>query len=145
EEHLLATTFASQIAADRGRVAVVSLDRSHAGLFAGTPDAALYWLDPDGRFATNIETPEWLPVFNARSSAETARDLHWMAIGARADAPPMRTLTFDPAHPGDFLNLYRASPFAQSTEFDLAEEVIARHGLGSGPATDLLCIVAGST
>lgn len=145
EEHLLATTFASQIAAERGRVAVVSLDRAHAGLFAGTGDASLYWLDDDGSFATNAEAPDWLPAFHARYGAESARNARWPAIGARADAPPMRTLTFDAAHPGDFLNLYRSSPFAQAAQFDLAAEVIARERLGIGPAVDLLCVIAGST
>jgi len=144
DEHLLATTFAAQVAAERGRVAVVSLDRSHAGIFAGSGDASLYWLDDEGRFATNNETPEWLTSFNGQRGAETARNGKWMALGVRPDAPPLRTFTYDGAHPRDFLNLYRASPYAQSAQFDLAAEVIARERLGTGSAVDLLCIVVGS-
>jgi hypothetical protein len=144
DEHLLATTFAAQVTAERGRVAVVSLDRSHAGLFAGPSDSSLYWLDDEGRFATNNETPDWLTAFNVQRGAETARNAKWMALGARPDAPPLRTLTYEAANPRDFLNLYRASPFAQTAQFDLAAEVIARERLGTGSAVDLLCIVAGS-
>jgi hypothetical protein len=142
---LLATTFASQIAAERGRVAVVSLDRSHAELFAGTPDAGLYWLDDDGRFATQSEAPEWLAAFNSQHSAESARNARWTALGARPEAPPLRKLAFDPAHPSDFLALYRASPYSQSAQFELAAELIARERFGTGPSVDLVCIIPGAT
>jgi hypothetical protein len=144
DEHLLATTFAAQVAAERGRVAVVSLDRDRGELFAGPGDSSLYWLDDEGRFDTNNETPEWLTGFNAQRGPDTARNAKWMALGARPDAPPLRTLLYDPAHPRDFLNLYRGSPFAQAAQFDLAAEVIARERLGTGSAVDLLCIVAGA-
>ena len=43
-----------------------------------------------------------------------------MALNAAADAPPLRTLHYDAKHPQEFLALYKASPFGQTAEFDLA-------------------------
>lgn len=145
EGRLLATTLAAQVAAEDGRVAVVSLDRAHASLFAGASGSSLYWLDDDGNFATNRESPDWLSAFNDQHSATTARNARWTAATARADAPALRTLTYDASHPHDFLLLYRSSPFAQAAQFDLAAEVIDRERLGTRNAVDLLCILAGSS
>jgi hypothetical protein len=145
DEELLATTFAAQIAVEpRTRLTVVSLNRNHGALFAGTPDARLFWLDDAGQFATNSDVPDWLPAFNTRNSAESARNARWLALGARADAPPLRTLTAVADRPQEFLALYRGSPFAQAAQFDLANELIARDNLGKGSTLDVICVVAGA-
>ncbi len=61
EEALLATTLAAQVAAQSGaRVFVIADSAAHAGLFAGTSGARLFWMDAGGQFATRGEAPEWL-------------------------------------------------------------------------------------
>src|SRR5262249_33847605 len=62
-------------------------------------------------------------------------------------APPLRTLTWTPERPNEFLSLYRSSPFALQTLFDLAGEVIVRDKLGQLPGNnfDFLCILTGSS
>jgi hypothetical protein len=144
DEDLLATTFFSQIAPDPAvRLTVIGLDRAPAAIFAGTPEARLFWLDEQGVFATNVETPDWLENFNSVRIA-AARNARWTALNARPDAPALRTLTYDPAKPRDFLALYRGSPFAQAAAFDLAGELIGRETLGKGVALDVLCILGGA-
>jgi hypothetical protein len=144
DEELQATTFAAQVAAEpRGRVTVVSLNRTHGGIFAGTPDARLFWLDELGQFATNGDIPDWLGAFNTRAS-ESARNAKWQAMGARTDAPALRTLTYDAAHPQEFQALYRGSPFAQAAQFDLLQELIVRDNMGKGDHLDVVCLIAGS-
>ena len=144
DEDLLATTFAAQVAADpSARVTVIGLDRAPAAIFAGAPDARLFWLDDDAQFATNVEVPGWLAPFNAQQTA-TARNAAWLAVNAKQDAPPLRTLTYDPARPRDFLALYRGSPFSQNAQFDLAADLITRENLGKNEGLDVLCILAGS-
>jgi hypothetical protein len=144
DEDLLATTFAAQVAADpNARVTVIGLDRAPAAIFAGTPEARLFWLDDDAQFTTNVEIPGWLAPFNAQQTA-SARDVRWLAMNAKADAPPLRTLTYDPARPRDFLALYRGSPFSQSAQFDLAADLIRLESIGKNGGLEVLCILAGS-
>ena len=145
EEELQATTLAAQVAAEpRTRVTVVSLNRSHATLFAGTPDARLFWLDELGHFATNGEAPDWLTTFNGQRTPETVHNMRWLALGARPDAPPLRTLTYSEEHPQEFQALYRGSPFAQLAEFDLLNELIVRDNMGKGEHFDVVCLIAGA-
>ena len=145
DEMLLATTLAAQVAADsRSSVSVIGLDSAQARLFAGTPDADVYWMDDDGQFAMRGEAPDWLAAFNQQHSAAKLHDQKWQAIGARPDAPPLRTLTFDEKHPEQFLALYQASPFAQDAQFDLAGEVIKRDLAFQGPGVHFVCLLAGS-
>jgi hypothetical protein len=73
------------------------------------------------------------------------RDMKWMALNARPDAPPLRTLTYTASRPKDFLTLYRSSPYALQAQFELATELITKEKLGQGNTNDLLCIVTGST
>ncbi len=67
-----------------------------------------------------------------------------MAVNATADAPAMRTLYYDANHPQEFVALYKASPFGQAAEFDMAAELVVRDRLGQGSTTDLLCLIDGS-
>jgi hypothetical protein len=145
DESLLATTLAAQAAGDAGmRVSVVALSRAHARLFAGTSGAQLYFQDLLGQFTTSGIPPAWLAEFNSAKGPENARGAAWMAVNAAADAPPLRSLRYDPAHPREFTALYKASPFAQTAEFDLAAELLVRDRLGQGNTTDLLCVIDGA-
>jgi arylsulfatase A-like enzyme len=56
----------------------------------------------------------------------------------------LRTLRYDANHPQEFAALYKASPFGQAAEFDMAAELVVRDRLGQGSTTDLLCLIDGS-
>jgi Type I phosphodiesterase / nucleotide pyrophosphatase len=145
-EALLATTLCDQVAAGRrNRVFVVSMDLPLASLFAGTPQARLYWMDEGGRFATLGQTPDWLAKHNHAHPIEDAHNAAWMAIGARPGAPPLRTLTFDPQHPQEFLALYKASHLCQEAQFIFLNELIRSEQIGQGDTFDFVCLLAGST
>jgi hypothetical protein len=149
DEALLSTTLAAQAAGDAGmRVTVVAMSRTHAALFAGAPGgtagARLFFQDEQGHFATSGAPPDWLAAFNSARGPETARGAAWMAVNAAADAPALRTLRYDAGRPQEFLALYKASPYGQTAEFDLAAELVARDRLGQGSTADLLCVIDGS-
>jgi hypothetical protein len=145
-EELLATTLAAQIAAEpRTRVSVIAMNPAHAGLFAGTPDARLFWMDQQCQFATGGDEPDWLSAFNGQKAAEAARNGKWMAVGAKAEAPPLRTFPYDEAQPEEFLRLYRSSPYAQAAQFDLLSELITRERLGQDSTFDFVCLIAQSS
>ena len=144
DEDLLSTTLAQQVAVDpNARLTVIALDRAPAAIFAGAPEARLFWLDDEAQFTANTDPPIWLAPFNAQQNA-AARNTAWRALGAKPDAPPLRTLTFDPSRPRDFAAIYRASPYAQNAQFDLAAELIQRENIGKSGALEVLCIIAGS-
>jgi len=146
EDELLATTLAAQLApGDRTRSFIVGTSETHAGLFAGSSDSRLYWMDEEGRFATRGDAPEWLASYNEPKVAEGVRNRAWQALGARPDAPALRTLNFDPAHPREFMTLYKSSPYGQAAQFDFATELLAREKLGTSNSTDLLVILSEST
>jgi hypothetical protein len=145
---LQATTLAEQVAAaDSGnRILAVALDLRDAALLAGRTSADLFYLDPGARFVAGgrLEKASWLADFNEANSPETVRNGGWYALFAKKGAPALRTLTYDPSRPDDFLTLYRASPFAQSAQMALAKEVVSQEKLGQGLGTDLLAITLGS-
>jgi hypothetical protein len=146
DEALLATSLASQVVAEpANRVTIVSLNEPHGALFAGTPDARLFSMDETGQFSTPGDPPDWLAAFNVAKNPAGLHGARWLALGAKPDAPALRTLTFSPSHPAEFLALYKSSPFAQDAQFDLAMELIDREKLGQGGTFDFLCILAGST
>lgn len=146
DEMLLATTLAAQVAADRrARVSVIGMDSAQARLFAGTRDAAVYWMDDQGRFVLRGEAPDWLAAFNELRSPAKLHGAKWTAAGARPDAPALRTLTFDERRPADFAAFYKSSPYAQDAQFDLLHEVIARGWQGTGNGFHFVCLLAGST
>jgi len=145
DESLLATTLLEEASRDQSsRISVVSTDAAHGRLFAASSDANLYWMDQGGTFQTYGDAPDWLKQFNERRAPESHRNDRWVVPGVRPDAPPLRTLTYDPAHPEDFAALYKASPFGQDAQFDLASELIARDQLGQKGVTDVLCVLSGS-
>ena len=123
----------------------MALEPWQAGLFAGQSAASQFWLNPRGQFTTLGEPPEWLAQFNAMNPVENRHNGKWSAVGARPGAPPLRTLTYDPDHPREFLNLYKASPLSQETQFELAARLVEEEKLGTGETQDLVCLVAGSS
>jgi len=144
DEALMATTLADQ-AADAGiRVAVVAMTRAQGALFAGTSAAKLYFLDERAQFAASGAEPDWLEEYNRAKGPEGYRDVDWMAVNAVQGAPALRKLRYDPNHPQQFAGLYKASPYGQMAEFDMATELLARDHLGQGSTTDLLCVIDGS-
>jgi hypothetical protein len=146
EEALLATTLTAQIAAARDtRAYVISLDALDGALFAGTPAAQLFWMDEQGRFAARGTAPAWLPDYNGLKPLENLHNAAWLAAGAAPGTPPLRSLTFDPTRPQEFLTLYKSSPFAQAAQFEFLGELMARERLGQGSTFDFVCLVVGSS
>ena len=143
-EMLIATTLAGQAvrAKPRCRSYVVGLEPWQTGLFAGESDGGQFWLNPRGQFTTLGDPPAWLAEFNALNPIENRHNAKWSSEVARQGAPPLRTLTYDPDHPQEFLNLYKASPLSQATQFALAARLIEEQKLGAGESCDLLTIVA---
>jgi hypothetical protein len=144
DEALLATTLAAQLAGDTGRVVVVAMTRAQARLFAGTPAAQVYFLNDRGQFSASGAEPDWLEEYTRVKGPESARDIGWMAVHAASDAPPLRKLRYDANRPQEFLELYKASPYGQMAEFDMAAELLVRDRLGQGSTADLLCVIDGS-
>jgi len=147
-EDLRATTLAAQIAAsDSTRVFVCSLDPLFGTLFAGTPKAQLFWLDEQRRFATKgpAAAPIWLEEFNRTKPADRKRNESWVAVGAGPGVPPLRKLTYDPAHPQEFMELYKASPFAQISQIELLTGLVEHEQLGKSNAFDFVAVLLGST
>jgi Type I phosphodiesterase / nucleotide pyrophosphatase len=149
EEALLGSTLLSEIASDpRARIAVVAGAREPAALFAaGVPagdEPHLFWIDSDGRFTSNADQPDWLANFHSPNAPEAVHDARWLALGARPEAPPLRTLTWTPEAPADFMAFYRSSPFEQAAVFDLASEILTHNRFGQSNTLDVLCILPGA-
>jgi len=143
---LLATTLTAQIAATSdARTYVVSLNELEGSLFAGASDAHTFWIDDDARFAASGKAPAWLTEYNRANSPEALHNARWLGLGAGPQAPPLRTLTFDPSHPQDFLTLYKGSPFGQAAQFGFLRELVVRERLGQGDTLDFVSLVASST
>src|ERR1035437_4617187 len=145
-EALLATTLTAQVAAEPGtRTFVIGMDAAQASLFAGTPAARQFWMDPRGQFTTLGDPPEWLGEFNSLKPLDNAHNAPWMAIGAGPGTPPLRTLTYDAQHPEQFLDLFQASPLGQAAQFELLARLIEKERLGQRDTFDFVCLIAGST
>jgi hypothetical protein len=145
-ESLLATTLPAQMAGDDNfRAWIIGMNASRTAMFAGSPKVHQYFFNPRGQFTTLDEPPNWLVQFNAAKSAETAQNVTWKALNARPDAPPLRTLTYDPEHIQEFLTLYFGSPFSQDAQFDLLGALLENEKLGQGERTDFVCLMVGST
>jgi Type I phosphodiesterase / nucleotide pyrophosphatase len=146
QEALLATTLTAQVAAEPGtRTFVIGMDATQSSLFAGTPDARQFWMDPRGQFTTLGDSPDWLDEFNSLNPLDNAHNAPWMAIGARSGAPPMRTLTYKAEHPEQFLDLFQASHLGQGAQFELLARLIEKERLGQRDTFDFVCLIAGST
>jgi Type I phosphodiesterase / nucleotide pyrophosphatase len=146
EEDYLATTLSAQILKEPDTsVTVVGLDETHAALFAGSPDARIYWMDVEGQIATRGEVPVWLAGYNSQNLVERFHGAKWLALGARPDAPALRILEWSGERPQEFMALYRSSPFGLNSQFEFVTELIQRERLGQGSGLDFLCILEGSS
>ncbi|MDE3165689.1 MAG: alkaline phosphatase family protein [Acidobacteriota bacterium] len=146
-EVLLAGTLAAEAARPRMRTRayVVGLDAWQAGLWAADSGVRQFWLSPRGVYATLGDPPDWLREFNAVNPIENRHNAKWSSPLAKAGAPALRTLTFNPDRPSEFLELYKASPLSQETQFALAARLIEEEKLGTGDTLDLVTIVAGAS
>lgn len=146
-ELLLATTLAAEASRAKSRATsyVVALEQWQANLFAGESGVTRFWLSPRGEFTTLGEPPTWLTEFNALNPIDNQHNAVWSSPFATQGAPPLRTLTFDPDRPEEFLNLYKASPHSQALQFTLAARLIEEYKLGTADSHDLVAIVAGSS
>ncbi len=149
EEVLLATTLMAEVADAGANAVTVALDGASARLVAGSPKpdsySDIYWMDERGLMQTNGDPPFWLKPYNERKPLDRLHDAKWIAPGVKADAPALRTLTFDERRPEHFLELFKSSPFAQEALFDFAGELISADGLGQKNTLDVLCLVDSST
>ncbi len=147
-EALQATTVADQLTASDlvNRIFAVSFDSRDAAILAGDAPATLFYLDAAGRFMARGPASDaaWLTNFSQANPAEMFRHAQWRALYAKKEAPPLRTLTYDPAHPDDFLALYKSSPFGQTAQMALAREILVQEKLGQGYGIDLLMVALGS-
>ncbi len=115
------TTLAEQVlsADTRNRVLASAQDRDRAAFLSGG----------DGRICSlegALETdPLWLRDFRQAYAPEKKKNAAWQALRVKEDVPPLRTLRDDPAKPGEFLRLYRSSPFAQQAQMELARVLLS--------------------
>jgi hypothetical protein len=146
-EALAATGLADQIARDdRSRMFVVGLEERSAALVAGSKPFALFSMDQRGEFEIRGSAPvPWFGAFQRANPPANLLNAAWLALGARQGSPPLRVLRYDASRPQDFVFLYKASPFAQSIQFDLARELIQREELGQGGGVDYLVLIPAST
>jgi hypothetical protein len=144
-EALLAGTLCAQVAAAGARTFVIGMDATQCALASGSSATGQFWFDPSGDFATSGELPDWLTEFNHAHTVDNLHGEPWMAIDAKAGAPPLRTLAFHPARPHEFVNLFKSSPFGQHAQFELLGELVESEELGQGDTNDFVCLVAGST
>jgi len=143
-----ATGLADQITRDRkNRVFAIGLDQDHVAMLAGRNPRAVFSMDDRGEFVVRgSASVPWFGAFQRANPAANLHDASWLALGAPAGSLPLRKLKYDQARPQDFVFLYKASPFAQSANFDLAHNVIVSETLGqAGGGLDFLVLNPGST
>lgn len=153
-EMLEATTLADEVAgaaprdqsprAPRNRVFCLGLNEGPASLLAGRSRGQVFWMDSQGQFNTRGNAPEWLAEHNGERPLDQLHDKKWTAVGAGAGLPPLRTLTYDPKRPEEFLALYQSSPFCQDAQFELLRKLIVAEKLGQGQTLDFVFVSLGS-
>lgn len=144
-ETLESTTFADQIEPGaRDRIFGVGMDRGTLDFLVGRSPAAVFSMQPDGEFDAAPAQPAWFEAFQRAHALEDLHDARWLAIGAAPGATPLRVLKYDPAAPGEFAALYKASPFSQNAELDLVCDLISHEKLGQGEGTDYVFVTLGS-
>lgn len=141
---LAASTLAAQVAgAPRARLFVAGTDPASAALLEGKPSAQGFFVQQRGLFTARGESPPWLIEYNRLHPIENFHNAQWVALGAGADVPPLRVLTYDSAQPEQFWAVYQASPFAQARQFEFVRELIVNEKLGQEDARDLLMLSLG--
>jgi len=143
---LEATTLADEAARlgqDKSRTFCMGLQRDSPSLLAGSSGAQLFWMDDQGLF-TASPNAEWLAEYNRLRPIEDLHDAPWMAVGAGEGYPPLRTLTFDPSRPEEFMTQYQSSPFGQDAQFELLRNLLAAEKPGQGDTLDFVFASLGS-
>jgi len=141
---LEATTLADEAARlDKSRTFCLGLHHDSLSLLAGRSPAQLFWMDDQGLFTANQHV-EWLAEYNRLRPIENLHNALWMAVGAGEGFPPLRTLSFDPSHPEEFMSLYRSSPHCQDAQFELLRNVLVTEKLGQGDTLDFVFASLGS-
>jgi hypothetical protein len=153
-ELLEATTMADELAsaghgdetphAPHHRIFCLGLNEGPTSLLAGHSRGQVFWMDNQGRFATRGNAPEWLGEFNGQQPLDKLHDGKWVALGATAGLPPLRTLSYDARRPEEFFALYQSSPYCQEAQFDLLLTLMAKERLGQGEAVDFVFLSLGS-
>jgi predicted AlkP superfamily pyrophosphatase or phosphodiesterase len=144
-ELLEATTLADELArAGHGRAFCLGLDEASTSLLAGRSPAPVFWIDASGQFTVRGSAPEWLVEFNRQHPVENLHNAKWWAVGAGPELPPLRTLTWDPQRPKEFLALYLASRFSQDAQFELLRALLEAEKLGHGETLDFVFVSLGS-
>ena len=143
---LMATTLAAQFAPRAGgRVFAVALEQERAALLAAGSGARVFSMNSAGDFSSTGEDPTWVAEYRRLHPLENLRGAKWMAVGAGPSTPPLRSLNYDPAHPDEFLRLFRASPYGAAALLDFVRELVREERLGQSSSPDLLLIASGST
>lgn len=144
---LEATTLADEAARlgpDRSRTFCLAINRDSASLLAGRSGAKVFWMDAQAQFTTGRQDPDWLAQYNRLRPIENVHNAPWTAVGAGEGLPPLRTITFDPVKPDEFMTLYRSSPYGQDAQFELLREIISAEKLGQGETVDFVFASLGS-
>ncbi len=143
---LEATTLADEaVRLDHTRIFCLGMDEGFTSILAGHSAAPVFWMDPQtGQYNTRGNIPEWLDGFNLARPATAYHDHKWSAIGARPDTPALRTLTFDPKRPEEFMALYLSSPLAQAKQSELLLTLLAEERLGQRDTLDFVFLSLGS-
>lgn len=154
-------------AVPEARVVAASLKDRSAVLLGGRRADAAYWFESlEGRFITSTyyarEAPAWLAAWNARRLPDAFAGRRWERLlpdageydrRAGPDAVPSERagvqIAFPhamPAEPGRVLfEELRRAPFGDELTLDFALAAMEAHGLGRGPATDLLAVSFSAT
>ncbi len=142
---LEATTLADELErSGKSRIYCLGMNEGPASLMAGQTKGQVFWMDNQGRFNTRGNTPEWLAGYNSARSLEPLHNKKWMAVGARSDSPPIRTLAYDARKPEEFFELYQASPDGQEAQFDLLRTMVTAEKLGQQETVDFVFVTLGS-
>jgi hypothetical protein len=145
-ELLLATTLCAQAAVTAGvKAYAIGMDSTQTGLVAGNAEVRQFWMDARGQFTTLGNPPAWFVDLNRLEPIENKHNAPWSSTAARKGAPPLRTLTYDAERPQEFVNLYKASPLSEETQFGLAARLIEEEKLGTRDTTDFVCVISGSS
>ena len=142
--NLLADTLGDELklaTQGKARVFGIALKDRAAILSAGFAGDGAYWIDKKtGLWITSTyyrsELPKWVSHFNESKRAEKYLNKEWKDSSGKV----LRTTAPVPGQETSFYELVGTTPFANDYEFELARELITYEKLGSGPATDLLCI-----
>jgi predicted AlkP superfamily pyrophosphatase or phosphodiesterase len=144
---LFGTTVGDEIAQAGGRVYGVAPEDADAGLLAGGKPEHVFSMDARGQFVARDHLSgdlAWLPAFQRSHDPDQVRGARWLALGAPAESAALRVLEYEPSRPDDFSLLFKASPFAQASTFDLVREIVEHEKLGKGQELDCLAVVSGS-